>query len=97
MASTPATIATKLGLVVSIPGDGSVTGQAFNSTGGFNSDNFLFVSEDGTISGWRGALGTRAETLAAGSASNVYKGSAFERRVHPTCTRRTSETIRSTC
>ena len=71
---------TKLGLTVTIPGAGNVTGQNFNSNtagGAFNADNFLFVSEDGTISGWRGALGTAAETLAAGSAANVYKGSAF--------------------
>ena len=40
-----------------IPGDGSVTGQVFNGGTGFNSDRFLFVSEDGTISGWRDALG----------------------------------------
>jgi len=68
---------TKLGLTVTIPGDGSVTGQVFNtasSTGAFNKDNFLFVNEDGTISGWRGALGTTAETLVAGSSANVYKG-----------------------
>ncbi len=72
--------ATKLGLTVAIPGAGTPTGQVFNpstATGAFNSDNFLFVSEDGTVSGWRGALGTTAETLVAGSASNVYKGSAF--------------------
>ena len=72
--------ATKLGLTVTIPGAGTPTGQVFNTstaTGAFNSDNFLFVSEDGTVSGWRGALGTTAETLVAGSASNVYKGSAF--------------------
>ena len=70
---------TKVGLEVSIPGDGSVTGQVFNSAGAghFNGDNFLFVSEDGTVSGWRGALGTSAETLVTGSADNVYKGTAF--------------------
>ena len=70
---------TKQGLVVSIPGDGSVTGQVFNSNAAaaFNRDVFLFVSEDGTISGWRGALGATAEVLAAASASNVYKGAAF--------------------
>jgi uncharacterized protein (TIGR03118 family) len=67
----------KLGLVVTIPGDGSVTGVAFSGVAGsFNSDSFLFASEDGTVSGWRGALGTSAETLAAGSAANVYKGLA---------------------
>lgn len=67
---------TKLGLTVAIPGDGSVTGQVFNPAGGFNNDAFLFVSEDGTISGWRGALGTTAEVLQLpGSAS--YKGAAL--------------------
>ena len=66
-----------LGLVVGIPGAGSVTGQVFNGTGSFNKDPFLFVSEDGTISGWRGALGTHAETFQAGSAANVYKGVAL--------------------
>jgi uncharacterized protein (TIGR03118 family) len=66
---------TKLGLSVAIPGEGSVTGQAFNPSG-FNGDRFLFVSEDGTISGWRGALGTNAEVLRTGDPANVYKGAA---------------------
>jgi uncharacterized protein (TIGR03118 family) len=74
----PATqVTTKQGLVVSIPGAGNVTGQVFNGTSAFNSDRFLFVSEDGTVSGWRGALGTNAETLALASPTNVYKGSAL--------------------
>lgn len=65
----------KQGLVVSIPGDGSVTGVTFSGVAGaFNGDAFLFDSEDGTVSGWRGALGTAAETLIPGSAANVYKG-----------------------
>jgi uncharacterized protein (TIGR03118 family) len=65
----------KQGLTVHIPGDGSVTGVVFsNVAGSFNSDVFLFASEDGTVSGWRGALGTSAETLQGPSASNVYKG-----------------------
>ena len=75
----PATQATtKNGLTVTIP-DGQVTGQVFNSAGAgaFNGDNFLFVSEAGTISGWRSALGTTAERLQLSSASNVYKGAAF--------------------
>jgi uncharacterized protein (TIGR03118 family) len=79
-AVNPATQTTiKQGLTVSIPGDGSVTGQVFNSNAGaaFGGDLFMFVSEDGTISGWRGALGTTAETLVPGSAANVYKGAAF--------------------
>ncbi len=67
---------TKSALTVSIPGDGSVTGQVFNASSAtsFNGNLFLFVSEDGTISGWRGALGTTAETLQLGSPDNVYKG-----------------------
>ena len=70
-------VPTKLGLTVTIPGDGSVTGQAFNGSGtNFNGDRFLFVSEDGTISGWRGALGTAAEILATADTRNIYKGSA---------------------
>ena len=67
-------------LTVTIPGAGSVTGQVFNTTGGFHSDNFLFVSEDGTVSGWRGGpkgTGNTAETFVAGSTANVYKGSAI--------------------
>ena len=68
-------ITSKLGLEVTIPGAGNVTGQAFNGTAAaFNGDAFLFVSEDGTISGWRGALGNAAETLQLASAANVYKG-----------------------
>ena len=74
----PATqLTAKMGLVVSIPGDGSITGQVFNSGASFNGDRFLFTSEDGTVSGWRVALGTTAETLAAGSSANVYKGAAI--------------------
>ena len=64
----------KQALHVTIPGDGTPTGQVFNNVGGFHGDLFLFVSEDGTISGWRGALGTTAETLLPGNATNVYKG-----------------------
>ena len=74
----PATnVATKQSLVVTIPGDGSVTGQAFNGGSGFNSDRFLFVSEDGTISGWRGALGTTAEILQLPDPGVVYKGTSL--------------------
>ena len=66
-------------LIVSIPGLGNLTGQvAAGVAGSFNGDAFLFVSEDGTVSGWRGALGTLAETLVIGSPDNVYKGSAFQ-------------------
>ena len=71
---------TKVGLEVAIPGAGNVTGQVFNvgnGTGNFNGNLFLFVSEDGTVSGWRGALGTSAEVLQTASDTNSYKGSAI--------------------
>ncbi len=71
----PSTNATSIqALVVSIPGSGSVTGQVFNPSANFNSDLFIFASEDGTISGWRGALGTTAEQLHSGFPQSVYKG-----------------------
>ncbi len=63
----------KQGLTVTIPGEGNVTGQVFNNTTGFHSNVFLFVSEDGVISGWRGALGTAAEVLAVRTNAS-YKG-----------------------
>jgi uncharacterized protein (TIGR03118 family) len=63
----------RIPLVVSIPGDGNVSGQVMNNTSGFNTNAFLFVSEDGTISGWRPALGNAAEVLATGT-NAVYKG-----------------------
>ena len=69
---------TKVGLEVAIRGDGSVTGQVSNPvSGAFNGDVFLFVSLDGTISGWRGTLGTTAEVLQVASAANIYTGAAF--------------------
>ena len=72
---------TKQTLSVSIPGDGSVTGQAFNGTStSFNGNPFMFVSEDGTVSGWRPALGTGANTPAeatVGVATAVYKGATI--------------------
>jgi uncharacterized protein (TIGR03118 family) len=65
---------TKVGLEVTIPGEGTPTGQVFNNnTNNFNGDLFIFASEDGTISGWRPALGTAAETLTSRSTA-VYKG-----------------------
>ena len=69
---------------VTIPGfgggTGNPTGQVFNpDSGAFNGDVFLFVSEDGTVSGWRPSFGTTgtAEVLATGSPDNVYKGVAL--------------------
>jgi uncharacterized protein (TIGR03118 family) len=66
----------KQSLEVNIPGEGNPTGQVFNNDGGFNGDLFLFVSEDGTISGWRPALGTAAEVLTVRTGA-VYKGLAL--------------------
>jgi uncharacterized protein (TIGR03118 family) len=73
--STGAPVVNRQGLVVNIPpgaGQSSPTGTVFNNLGGFNGDSFLFVSEDGTISGWHG--GVNAETLVPGITNNVYKG-----------------------
>src|SRR6266446_4133268 len=64
---------TKVPLEVTIPGEGNPTGQVFNNTTNFHGDLFIFASEDGTISGWRGSLGTTAEVLNARSTA-VYKG-----------------------
>ncbi len=66
-------VVTKLGLEVTIPGEGTPTGQVFNNVGGFNGDLFLFVSEDGVLSGWRPPLGTAAEVL-TNRPTAVYKG-----------------------
>ena len=63
----------KQGLQVAIPGDGVPTGQLFNNTGFFNGDLFIFAGEDGTISGWRSALGATAELLVSRT-NAVYKG-----------------------
>lgn len=78
----PATQATiKLPLTVAIPGDGSVTGQVFNGSTSFNNNRFLFVSEDGTVSGFRPELGTTgvrpAETIVPALPENNYKGAAI--------------------
>ena len=62
--------------VVTIPDTGSVTGLFFNSTAGFNGDTFVFVSEDGVVSGWRVALGNAAEVLATRNGA-AYKGVAL--------------------
>jgi uncharacterized protein (TIGR03118 family) len=63
----------KAPLEVSIPGEGNPTGQFFDSAGSFHGDIFVFVSEDGTISGWRPALGSAAEVLTVNS-NAIYKG-----------------------
>jgi uncharacterized protein (TIGR03118 family) len=74
----------KQGLVVTIPppagGTGSApTGQVFNPTpANFSSALFIFATEDGTISSWKGANGTNAVLQVDNSAaSSVYKGIAL--------------------
>jgi uncharacterized protein (TIGR03118 family) len=67
---------TKQALEVTIPGAGRPTGVISNNKGGFNGDVFLFASLDGRISGWRGALGTTAETLATRPTA-IYTGLAL--------------------
>lgn len=82
---------TKQGLVVTIPGVGggtsAPTGQVFNGTGGFSvskgasngSAFFIFVTENGTISGWNPTVdAANAITAVDNSASQaVYKGAAL--------------------
>ena len=63
-------------LVVAIPGNGGVTGNVFNNTTNFNADLFIFASTDGTISGWRPALGNAAEVLARRDGA-IYTGIAL--------------------
>src|SRR5687768_4074562 len=62
--------------VVAIPGNGRVTGVINNPTTAFNGDLFIFASLDGTISGWRPALGNAAELLASRS-TGFYTGIAL--------------------
>jgi uncharacterized protein (TIGR03118 family) len=69
-------------LIVTIPGTsdtGVPTGTVFNGTGDFeltpgNPAKFLFVAEDGTISGWNG--GTLAVVMAT-NPNAIYKGAAI--------------------
>jgi uncharacterized protein (TIGR03118 family) len=73
------TTGTPVPLVVTIPNPGggmsAPTGQLFNGTTTFNGDRFIFATEDGTVAGWRPALGTTAEILADNSPGGaVYKG-----------------------
>jgi uncharacterized protein (TIGR03118 family) len=63
----------KVPRTITIPGQGNPSGQFFNGAAGFNGDLFVFASEDGTISGWRPALGSAAEILTA-NPDAVYKG-----------------------
>ena len=71
----------KQALVVTIPppvgGQPLPTGEIYNSSASFNSDLFIFATENGTIAGWRSALGTTAEILVDNSSYGAnYKGLA---------------------
>jgi len=68
----------KQGLKVAIPG-GAPTGTVSNTDASdFHGDLFMFSSEAGVISGWRGALGTTAEVANNDHAGDaVYKGLAI--------------------
>lgn len=76
-------IGNKQGLVVTVPppkgqaGPSKPTGVVFNGTSEFLLSNgkpalFIFVTEDGTISGWNG--GPTAELIPGSSKDAVYKG-----------------------
>jgi uncharacterized protein (TIGR03118 family) len=63
-------------LVVTIPGNGTPTGQVFNpgvATGSFGGNPFIFVSLDGTISAWNQNDGKTA-TVAVPASSAAYTG-----------------------
>jgi len=69
---------TKQGLVISLASGGTPTGAAFNATGDFNGDLFLYATNQGQIAGWRPALGTSAEILAdLGGGGASYTGLAI--------------------
>jgi len=71
------TAGVKQGLVVSMPaGSEPITGLVFNGTASFNGDTFLFASENGTVAGWRAALGTTAEPVFSQTGA-IYKGLAI--------------------
>ncbi len=72
----------KQSLVVTVPGvggnPGTPTGTVNNPNGAaFNGDNFLFVTRNGQLMGWRGALGTTAETLVPAGGGASYTGLAI--------------------
>jgi uncharacterized protein (TIGR03118 family) len=68
----------KQSLRVSIPGGAPTGTVASTNANDFNGDPFLFSSEAGIISGWRGALGTTAEVGNDDHAGDaVYKGLAL--------------------
>jgi uncharacterized protein (TIGR03118 family) len=75
--NTSSSAAVKQGLVVTVGSGAPITGTVGNLSSSFNGDLFLFAAENGGIYGWRGALGTAAETLLSPTSSSVYKGLAI--------------------
>jgi uncharacterized protein (TIGR03118 family) len=75
--NTSSGVAMKQGLVVTVGSGAPITGTVGNLSSSFNGDLFLFAAENGGIYGWRGALGTTAETLLSPTSSSVYKGLAI--------------------
>ena len=73
---------TPLSLVVTTPAKDPAlgpTGQVFNGSTDFGGKNFLFASEDGTLSGWKGGVdGTSATVVVDNSAKKAaYTGIAI--------------------
>ena len=76
------TAGTAQALVVTIPSKDPAlgpTGQVFNSSTDFGGKSFLFASEDGTLSGWKGGVdGTKAVVVVDSSAGGAdYTGIAI--------------------
>ena len=72
--------ASKVALTVTIPGAGGTsapTGQVFNGGPAFGGALFLFDSEDGVISSWKGSNGTTAVVDKDFGSAAVYKGLAI--------------------
>ena len=62
---------------------GVPSGIVFSGGAGFvlanhQASNFLFVGEDGVLSGWNGADGNKAQLVRNRSATSVYKGLALD-------------------
>jgi uncharacterized protein (TIGR03118 family) len=59
------------------------TGNVFNpNANAFSGDQFIFVTEDGTIAGWQSGFGTTARLRVDNSMNNaIYKGVTIARRV----------------
>jgi uncharacterized protein (TIGR03118 family) len=82
----------KVPLVVTIPtpdgtGTSTPTGMVFNSTSGFllgpgAKSAFIFVTEDGTISGWNPAVDPNAVIKVNRSGKAIYKGCAVAQVSH---------------